>query len=69
MRYYNYDEPFEDEELEMRAWEHFERAREEGSILSDEHLIRECRKLAEEDFKRLKEYEQEPIPQMEEEVQ
>ncbi|HWP31467.1 MAG TPA: hypothetical protein VNK96_07080 [Fimbriimonadales bacterium] len=67
MRHYNYDEPFEDEELEKQAWEHFERAREEGSLLSDEQLIRECRKLAHEDFIRLKEFEAEPIPQPEEE--
>jgi len=67
MRLYNYDEPFEDEELETRAWEYFERAREEGSVLSDEHLIRECRKLAHEDLTRLKELEEEPIPQVEEE--
>lgn len=67
MRHYNYDEPFEDEELEMRALERFELAREEGSLLSDEQLIRECRKLAHEDLMRLKEFEEEPIPQLEEE--
>jgi hypothetical protein len=44
----DYKEPFEDEELEDRAQALFDIARDEGSLLSDERLMSECRQLAHE---------------------
>lgn len=57
-----FDEPFEDEELEARAWEHYEKAREQGSILPEAQLIAECRKIAHEDLQRLQATGDEPLP-------
>lgn len=67
MRLYNYDEPFEDEELEARAWAHYEAAREQGSTLPEAQLMRECRELAHRDLIRMQEMGDEPVPLAEEE--
>lgn len=61
-----FDEPFEDEELEARAWAHYEKAREQGSILAEAQLISECRKIAHEDLQRLQATGDEPVPVAEE---
>jgi hypothetical protein len=44
-----FDEPLQDEELEARALRYFEAAREEGSLLPDLTLMRECREMAHRD--------------------
>lgn len=61
MRPTNYAEPFEDEELEARAWRYYETAREQGSTLSESALITECRELAHQDVERLREVGDEPV--------
>lgn len=68
MRIHDYTEPFEDEELERRARDHYEQAREQGSILSDSRLMEECRRLAHEEHERLVGTDNEPVTTDEEEV-
>jgi hypothetical protein len=66
MNPYIYSEPFEDEELEARAWAHYEKAREQGSILPESQLMEACRKIAHEDLQRLQATGDEPVPLAEE---
>ncbi|RMG24207.1 MAG: hypothetical protein D6724_06625 [Armatimonadetes bacterium] len=68
MRLYDYSEPFEDEEMERRARDHYEKAREQGSVLPEARLMEECRKLAHEEAERLKATEDDPVTLEEEEV-
>jgi hypothetical protein len=42
-------DPLEDEALETRAWSHFDTAREQGSHMTDDELIRHCRQLAQQE--------------------
>ncbi len=62
MNPYVYTEPFEDEDLEARAWAHFEQAREQGSLLPEAQLIEECRKIAHDDVIRLIAAGDDPVP-------
>lgn len=47
-----FDEPLEDEATESLAWQYYETAKEQGSLLSDDELIKECRELAQKDMER-----------------
>lgn len=68
MRKHDYSEPFEDEEMERRARDHYEQAREQGSTLSDTRLMEESRRLAHEEYERLVGTDNEPVPTDEEGV-
>ncbi len=67
MRRPRFDEPFQDEDLERRAWEYFETAREQGSQLDDDRLIQECRQLAYQAHLRREALGDEPLPESQEE--
>ncbi|MER3414251.1 MAG: hypothetical protein C4340_03650 [Armatimonadota bacterium] len=68
MRLHDYTEPFEDEELERRARDHYEQAREQGSILPDAVLMEQSRRLAHEEHVRQIGTDNEAVPIDEEEV-
>ena len=46
MRLYDFEVPFEDEALETRAWDHYQLARDQGSHLGEDDLIKHCREIA-----------------------
>lgn len=57
-----YNEALQDEEIERRAWDYFEVARAEGSKLSDEALIEQCRQMAKNDIEQLSGTGDEVVP-------
>lgn len=64
---FDYQNPFEDEELEARAWSHFDHAKEQGSKLTDADLIRHCREMAHQELSRMEALADEPVKVGEEE--
>jgi hypothetical protein len=54
MKERDYDLAFEDDDLEKGAWSLYDSAKEQGSRLPRERLIRECRQLVEESLQKLK---------------
>jgi hypothetical protein len=62
MRRPEFHEPFEEEALETRAWEHYDYAREQGSSLSETDLIKHCREMAHKEIEMAQQVGNEPIP-------
>jgi hypothetical protein len=55
-----FEDPLEDDLLEARAWEHYRTARDQGSLLTEDQLIEQCREMAKQETEQLEALGEEP---------